>query len=150
MQWLNLEWIDVWGAGTVAHPQRLREAPPEYQWCWCRYASIWAGGKRKQKDKRLLWINLKIWSLSSHSWELIDLTWCLRGRLLIISICLCCPGCDCFCMKLLTNTSHQPRFCCSPLTKCGNLWSKPNADCFCGLVFKRPQSPQVFAGVMGH
>lgn len=27
MQWLNLEWIDVWGAATVAHLQRLREAP---------------------------------------------------------------------------------------------------------------------------
>lgn len=64
--------------------------------------------------------NLKIWSLSSHSWEVVDLTWCLTGRLLIITICLRSPGCDCFCMKFLTKTFYQPRFCCSPLTKiCG-------------------------------
>lgn len=54
--------------------------------------------------------NLKIWSLSSHSWEFVDLTWCLTGRLLIISICLRSPGCDRFSMKLLTETSYQPRF----------------------------------------
>lgn len=59
MQWLNLEWIDAWGAGTVAHLQRLREAPPSTS------AAAAAAGvntrqseleeKRKQIEEMLLW-----------------------------------------------------------------------------------------------
>lgn len=138
MQWLNLEWIDAWGAATVAHLQRLQEAPPSAGAAAAaadvntRQSELEEKKETKRRDATVEQ-NLKIWSLSSHSWEFVDLTWCLTGRLLIISICLHSPLLHEIVYKDFLSAKIPHKFC-SPLTKCGNLRSKPNAECFCGLV----------------